>query len=153
MNAWRQRLDPGVSQEPQRPECVRLLHDGLFRRYGADGRPPRLAVDPPHRRCRADYRGRTRAGHGRARREGLYSRDGFLNGVPFPMHFFLATVMLLAAAGDVRILRFGVARGGPRLARHLWRMCFAVVHMSGAGLVGGEKHSAYGSLRLPRRSS
>ena len=45
------------------------------------------------------------------------SPGGFLDGVPFVMHFFLATVMILAAAGDVRIMRFGVPRGGPRLAR------------------------------------
>lgn len=49
-----------------------------------------------------------------------------LGGVPFPMFFFLATVLLLAASGDVRIMRGRVLRGGPRLARHLWRMCFAL---------------------------
>jgi len=53
------------------------------------------------------------------------SPRGLLNGVPFVMHFFIAGVMILAATGDVRIMRFGVPRGGPRLARHLWRMCFA----------------------------
>jgi len=42
------------------------------------------------------------------------------------MSFVLATVLLLAAIGDVRIMRFGLPRGGPRLARHLWRMCFAL---------------------------
>jgi hypothetical protein len=60
------------------------------------------------------------------------SPGGFLNGVPFVMHFFLAGVMLLAAAGDVRILRFGVPRGGRRLARHLWRMCFALFIAAGS---------------------
>ncbi len=60
------------------------------------------------------------------------SPGGFLNGVPFVMHFFLATVMLLAAAGDVRIMRFGVPRGGPRLARHLWRMCFGLFIAAGS---------------------
>jgi len=57
-------------------------------------------------------------------------------GVPFRtigmMSFFLATVMILAAAGDVRILRFGMPRGGPRLARHLWRMCFALFIAAGS---------------------
>ena len=53
------------------------------------------------------------------------SPRGVLNGAPFQMLFFIAAVMILAAAGDVRIIRFGVPRGGPRLARHLWRMCFA----------------------------
>ncbi len=45
------------------------------------------------------------------------SPRGFLNGVPFVMFSFIATVLFLAAAGDVRIMRFGVPRGGPRLAR------------------------------------
>jgi uncharacterized membrane protein len=57
-------------------------------------------------------------------------------GVPFRtigvMSFFLATVMVLAAAGDVRIMRFGMPRGGPRLARHLWRMCFALFIAAGS---------------------
>jgi len=56
----------------------------------------------------------------------MNSPRGFLNGVPFPMFFFLATIKILAAAGDVRALRFGMPRGGQRLARHLWRMCFAL---------------------------
>jgi uncharacterized membrane protein len=55
-----------------------------------------------------------------------------LNGVPFVMLFFIAAVMILAAIGDVRIMRFGVPRGGPRLARHLWRMCFALFIAAGS---------------------
>ena len=57
---------------------------------------------------------------------------GLLNGVPFVMLFFIATVMILAAAGDLRIMRFGVPRGEPRLARHLWRMCFALFIAAGS---------------------
>ena len=60
------------------------------------------------------------------------SPRGFLNGVPFLMFFFLAAVMILAATGDVRIMRFGMPRGGPRLARHLWRMCFALFIAAGS---------------------
>ena len=60
------------------------------------------------------------------------SPRGFLNGVPFVMFFFIATVLLLAVADDVRIMRFGVPRGGPRLARHLWRMCFALFIAAGS---------------------
>jgi hypothetical protein len=48
------------------------------------------------------------------------------------MSFVLATVMILAAAGDVRVLRSGMPRGGPRLARHLWRMCFALFIAAGS---------------------
>lgn len=57
-------------------------------------------------------------------------------GVPFRtigmMSFVLATVLLLAAAGDVRIMRSGMPHGGPRLARHLWRMCFALFIAAGS---------------------
>ena len=60
------------------------------------------------------------------------SPGGSLDGVPFLMHFFIATALILAAAGDVRVMRFGVLRGGPRLARHLWRMCFALFIAAGS---------------------
>jgi hypothetical protein len=57
-------------------------------------------------------------------------------GVPFRtigvMSFVLATVLTLAAVGDLRIMRFGMPRGGPRLARHLWRMCFALFIAAGS---------------------
>jgi hypothetical protein len=60
------------------------------------------------------------------------SPRGNLNGVPFAMLFFLAAIMILAAIGDLRVMRFGVPRGGPRLARHLWRMCFALFIAAGS---------------------
>jgi uncharacterized membrane protein len=60
------------------------------------------------------------------------SPRGLLNGVPFFMLFFIATVMMLAAIGDAHILRFGMPVGGPRLARHLWRMCFALFIAAGS---------------------
>jgi uncharacterized membrane protein len=60
------------------------------------------------------------------------SPGGMLNGVPFFMLFFIGTVMALAAAGDIRVMRSGPLRGGPRLARHLWRMCFALFVAAGS---------------------
>ena len=60
------------------------------------------------------------------------SPRGSLNGVPFLMHFLFATVFSLAAAGDLRIIRSGLPGGGPRLARHLWRMCFALFIAAGS---------------------
>ena len=57
-------------------------------------------------------------------------------GVPFRtigvMSFILAAVLLLCAAGDLRVMRGGMPRGGPRLARHLWRMCFALFIAAGS---------------------
>jgi uncharacterized membrane protein len=58
------------------------------------------------------------------------------DGVPFRtiavMSFIVGTVMTLAAVGDVRVMRSGMPRGGPRLARHLWRMCFALFIAAGS---------------------
>ena len=62
----------------------------------------------------------------------LASPHGTINGVPFFMLFFLATITMMAAAGDVRVMRAGALRGGPRLARHLWRMCFALFIAAGS---------------------
>jgi hypothetical protein len=62
----------------------------------------------------------------------LASPDGTLNGVPFFMMFFLATVTTLAASGDLRIMRSGALHGVPRLRRHLWRMCFALFIAAGS---------------------
>jgi uncharacterized membrane protein len=62
----------------------------------------------------------------------LASPGGRINGVPFFMMFFMATVTALAATGDIRMLRRGRLPAGPRLARHLWRMCFALFIAAGS---------------------
>lgn len=43
------------------------------------------------------------------------------------MFLVFGSVALLGAAGDFRRLRAGETRGARRLARHLWRMCFALL--------------------------
>jgi uncharacterized membrane protein len=53
------------------------------------------------------------------------ARGGKGRGAAFPL-FMFSTVGLLAAAGDVRILRTGAPQGAARLTRHLWRMSFAL---------------------------
>jgi hypothetical protein len=55
-----------------------------------------------------------------------------LNGVPFFMLFFIGAIMAMAAAGDVRVIWSAPLRGGRRLARHLWRMCFALFVAAGS---------------------
>lgn len=62
----------------------------------------------------------------------LASPRGAIDGVPFFMLFFLGTILTMAAGGDVRVMRSGALRGGPRLARHLWRMCFALFIAAGS---------------------
>jgi hypothetical protein len=62
----------------------------------------------------------------------LTGPGGMINGVPFFMLFFLAGVTALAVIGDVRVMRSAKLRGPRRLARHLWRMCFALFIAAGS---------------------
>jgi hypothetical protein len=55
-----------------------------------------------------------------------------INGVPFFMMFFMGTVLALAAAGDIRLMRLGTLQPARRIARHLWRMCFALFIAAGS---------------------
>jgi len=48
------------------------------------------------------------------------------------MSLIIAALLVMAAAGDVGAMRFGMPRGGPRLSRHLWRMCFALFIAAGS---------------------
>jgi hypothetical protein len=65
-------------------------------------------------------------------RSGAPSPDG----VPVGMTFFMGSVMLLAGAGDVRMLLRGGMLGSARIARHLWRMCFGLFIASGSFFMG-----------------
>jgi uncharacterized membrane protein len=58
------------------------------------------------------------------------------NGVPVGMRFFMGSVMLLAGAGDVRMLVRGGVFGAKRIARHLWRMCFGLFIAAGSFFLG-----------------
>jgi uncharacterized membrane protein len=62
-----------------------------------------------------------------------------IEGVPAGMMFFMATIVLLAAIGDLRMIRAGGIQGPRRLARHLWRMSFGVFIASGSFLLGQMK--------------
>lgn len=58
------------------------------------------------------------------------------NGVPVGMTFFMGSICLLSAAGDVRMLLRGGISGTKRIARHLWRMCFGLFIASGSFFLG-----------------
>jgi hypothetical protein len=62
----------------------------------------------------------------------LRSPGNQIEGVPAGMFFFLATIILLAAIGDLRMIWAGGIQGTRRLARHLWRMCFGLFIASGS---------------------
>lgn len=65
-------------------------------------------------------------------RSGATSQDG----VPVGMNFFMGSICLLAAAGDVRMLLRGGVFGAARIARHLWRMCFGLFIAAGSFFMG-----------------
>jgi uncharacterized membrane protein len=65
-------------------------------------------------------------------RSGATSQDG----VPVGMTFFMGSICLLAAAGDVRMLLRGGVVGAMRIARHLWRMCFGLFIAAGSFFLG-----------------
>jgi hypothetical protein len=65
-------------------------------------------------------------------RSGATSQDG----VPVGMTFFMGSVMLLAAGGDLRMLVRGGLFGAKRIARHLWRMCFGLFIAAGSFFMG-----------------
>ena len=52
------------------------------------------------------------------------------------MAFVMGTVLLLAAAGDVRLLLRGGVLGTRRIVRHLWRMCFGLFIATGSFFLG-----------------
>jgi hypothetical protein len=60
-------------------------------------------------------------------------------GVPIGVYFFLSSIALLAAAGDVRVLVRGGISGTARLARHLWRMCFGLFIATGSFFLGQQQ--------------
>jgi hypothetical protein len=56
----------------------------------------------------------------------LRNPTGEAHGYPPGPYFFLGSIAALGAIGDCRLLVRGGVDGAGRLARHLWRMCFAL---------------------------
>ncbi len=54
------------------------------------------------------------------------ANGGTRNGMPAFPFFMFGSIGTLAALGDIRVMRSGAHVGPARLARHLWRMCFAL---------------------------
>lgn len=59
--------------------------------------------------------------------KGLHSVSGTIDGEPAAVAIVFGSVALLAALLDLRMLLTGRIKGAHRLARHLWRMCFALL--------------------------
>jgi len=58
--------------------------------------------------------------------EAVLNQTGVKFGYPPWPYFFMGSVGLLATVGDIRLLVRGGISGTQRIARHLWRMCFAL---------------------------
>jgi len=58
--------------------------------------------------------------------EAALSPTGLKFDYPPGPFFFLGSIAVLAAVGDIRVLVRGSISGVQRIARHLWRMCFAL---------------------------
>ncbi len=71
--------------------------------------------------------------------EKAFSRTPSKDGVPVGMSFFIGSVMLLAAAGDIRMLVRGGVSGPKRLVRHLWRMSFGLFIATGSFFLGQQQ--------------
>ena len=57
-------------------------------------------------------------------------------GAPVAMYFVMGTILLLAAAGDIRMLVRGGIFGRQRILRHVWRMCFGLFIATGSFFLG-----------------
>jgi uncharacterized membrane protein len=67
------------------------------------------------------------------------ANGGKRHGMPAFPFFLFGVVAVLAVAGDVRVLRGGALRGAARLARHLWRMSFALFIAAMSFFIGQAK--------------
>jgi uncharacterized membrane protein len=73
-------------------------------------------------------------------REVVNSASAAKDGIPPAPYFIFGFVALLAAALDVSVLiRHGVS-GAQRIARHLWRMCFALLIATLSLFIGKQQH-------------
>ncbi|HSP14754.1 MAG TPA: hypothetical protein VLV78_08380 [Thermoanaerobaculia bacterium] len=59
--------------------------------------------------------------------EAVRSQTGLKDGYPPALYFVWCSIALLFAASDVRMIVRGGVSGPQRIARHLWRMCLALL--------------------------
>ena len=64
--------------------------------------------------------------------EAARSATGMKGGYRPALYFVGGSVALIAAIGDIRLLRGHGISGAQRIARHLWRMCYALFVASGS---------------------
>jgi uncharacterized membrane protein len=80
--------------------------------------------------------------------ESVAKGESTRHGGPVPMLFVFGAIALAAGASDVRVIRSGGLQGAARLARHVWRMCFAVF-IASASFFLGQASKFPEQLRIP----
>jgi hypothetical protein len=70
---------------------------------------------------------------------GVYTLHHPDKNAPAGMSFFFGLVLLLATAGDIRMLIRGGIAGRQRITRHLWRMCFGLFIATGSFFLGQQQ--------------
>jgi uncharacterized membrane protein len=68
--------------------------------------------------------------------EGLHSVTGKIDGEPAAVAIVFGSIALIAALLDIRMLLARGIKGAHRLARHLWRMCFALLLATASFFLG-----------------
>ena len=71
--------------------------------------------------------------------QGLNSPTGRVDSLPAAVHFPFAALMALAAALDLNFILRGGVSGVQRIARHLWRMCAALLIAAFSFFLGQQK--------------
>jgi uncharacterized membrane protein len=63
--------------------------------------------------------------------------------------YTFTAVLTIAAIGDGQVVLFGGTSGAPRIARHLWRMCFALTLTTGSAFTNGFSRLLPGPHHVP----
>lgn len=67
------------------------------------------------------------------------SATGRFDGYPAPLYFVICGLVLFFASLDFKVILQGGISGAPRIARHLWRMCYAFFIATGSFFIGQQK--------------
>lgn len=106
-------------------------------------------VRPPKRGWRAWHLGSMALGSGVVIADMTFGITRLARGRPIgAMWLTFGVIALLALIGDVRVLRSGPLRGSMRLARHLWRMTFALL-IAALSFFIGQQQVIPQSVRIP----
>ena len=78
----------------------------------------------------------------------LTAGTGRIDGVPAQVPMLFGVVGLMSGLSDVRVVKQGPLTGPSRLARHLWRMCFAL-WLAAASFFLGQADELPQAARIP----